>query len=863
MTTNQQPTKKEIIEAIKRNKEKKQKWNKRNEDQIRFQSKTDRQPQPSINPPSLERQIIKRINDQPIDPRISPLIDSRCRYWVENRISQLLASNNFTTRSGYSFSIDNDRTNGGLCFRFMNNGTTIVRIDSRGYIYCANVVIGKTSISSLLEQLQNTNANMALYVKHQELKNGTYDLNVHDIDSNELHTNRVRIYRALEASGNNCLTCYDNTDPDDPINRVDLFNYGRIRCELKIPNPSNILCIVDCFAPDMPDDSSVYIRLGKEIKSRNIGLITYKYAGDGSINNYMGLGFYNNNNHFKFYPDRFNLNENRRIIMGSTNDTQTSYYISCANDSTSKDRFRVAHSGELILNTTNYGEWVKPITAYCDDITAGRHVLLQWGKSATKGNCCYASFTYAGNDSNNNFISLGFQQYDNRLVLYRDRMNIVVPTKIAMNNTKNVDTLTIEGTSAFTTNDYYRQVFTDGTKTGYLTFTKDTQYYKMKLGIDGATGCLTVNETGIEMDGDVDIHNDLILWNSLYVKDINEAYAGENINLHNLTTINLTSNDADNRALNIIDPNLLGNSLSINIGIDDGTTAERNAYIKWYNSNITLSNRLAFGISGIGDILSIFKGFVHINKRLDMSLSDYTSHPIDIFTYELNNGETSDVKVNDGNDASLNGLGKDSNGDYYSYMKLENGTAEIDVYSNKTNINDDLNVNGKIDTPNKSTAANALGSDLQKAIIDLVYPIGSYYMSGVELSGTKYMDGATPKIDWMGCVWSPVSSHIFFRSSNVSISGNTWSYSDGGATGGEDEHILTIDEMPNHTHSPVWLYNTGATSWHSDSQPRVSYGYWDQNYSTMNFGGMSSKGNDQPHNNLPPYQNIYIYQRVA
>ena len=65
---------------------------------------------------------------------------------------------------------------------------------------------------------------------------------------------------------------------------------------------------------------------------------------------------------------------------------------------------------------------------------------------------------------------------------------------------------------------------------------------------------------------------------------------------------------------------------------------------------------------------------------------------------------------------------------------------------------------------------------------------------------------------------------------------------------GANTHRLITDEMPSHRHG-VWLYNDGSTSYHSQTQPRVSYAYYNQNYSTVNFGGADPTGGDQPHNN--------------
>ena len=68
-------------------------------------------------------------------------------------------------------------------------------------------------------------------------------------------------------------------------------------------------------------------------------------------------------------------------------------------------------------------------------------------------------------------------------------------------------------------------------------------------------------------------------------------------------------------------------------------------------------------------------------------------------------------------------------------------------------------------------------------------------------------------------------------------------------TGGEDEHTLTIPELPAHTHDS---YGDGS------SKPLEQTG-------GDNFGTnpTTSTGGDEPHNNLPPYYGVYFIKRTA
>ncbi len=70
-----------------------------------------------------------------------------------------------------------------------------------------------------------------------------------------------------------------------------------------------------------------------------------------------------------------------------------------------------------------------------------------------------------------------------------------------------------------------------------------------------------------------------------------------------------------------------------------------------------------------------------------------------------------------------------------------------------------------------------------------------------------------------------------------------------GQTGGEKEHVLTIEEMPKHSHT----YRNPMASGLSGHQYTDNSG-WDQT---------SETGGDQPHNNLQPYYCVYIWKRTA
>lgn len=75
-----------------------------------------------------------------------------------------------------------------------------------------------------------------------------------------------------------------------------------------------------------------------------------------------------------------------------------------------------------------------------------------------------------------------------------------------------------------------------------------------------------------------------------------------------------------------------------------------------------------------------------------------------------------------------------------------------------------------------------------------------------------------------------------------------------GSTGGEETHKLTNSELPSYTNGATYTGNTNAEKLMD----------WISSAAATNIGyGSLALGNDQPHNNMPPYITIYRWRRIA
>jgi len=141
---------------------------------------------------------------------------------------------------------------------------------------------------------------------------------------------------------------------------------------------------------------------------------------------------------------------------------------------------------------------------------------------------------------------------------------------------------------------------------------------------------------------------------------------------------------------------------------------------------------------------------------------------------------------------------------------------------------------------NLSDLANA-----RQAIDNLgIYPIGSIYITTTATNPQTYLPGS-----WQaaaeGRMLIGVGTGTDDNASNKTISA--------AEQAGEYEHQLTEDEMPSHTHD----------------ESRYNFTTGDQNGGIgIRFANRvptptTATGNDQPHNNMPPYLGVYIWERIA
>lgn len=127
-----------------------------------------------------------------------------------------------------------------------------------------------------------------------------------------------------------------------------------------------------------------------------------------------------------------------------------------------------------------------------------------------------------------------------------------------------------------------------------------------------------------------------------------------------------------------------------------------------------------------------------------------------------------------------------------------------------------------------------------------LYPVGALYLS---------INDTNPASLFGFGEWEQIKDRFLLAAGDTYI---------GGSTGGEIEHILTVNEMPKHRHQlktdidnpaydqewPEWFkYNIGWTQEAGITEAPPTH--------------TTYEGGNQPHNNMPPYLVIYIRKRTS
>lgn len=128
------------------------------------------------------------------------------------------------------------------------------------------------------------------------------------------------------------------------------------------------------------------------------------------------------------------------------------------------------------------------------------------------------------------------------------------------------------------------------------------------------------------------------------------------------------------------------------------------------------------------------------------------------------------------------------------------------------------------------------------SIIDIVYPVGSIYMS---------VNAADPSKLFSGTSWEKLEGRFLLGSSSTYTNGST---------GGEATHTLTFSEMPTHRHS---IYYPNAGGPYGDAAISYPEGSGVNKTWQAEMCKTESAGDSVAHNNMPPYLSVNMWKRTS
>lgn len=174
--------------------------------------------------------------------------------------------------------------------------------------------------------------------------------------------------------------------------------------------------------------------------------------------------------------------------------------------------------------------------------------------------------------------------------------------------------------------------------------------------------------------------------------------------------------------------------------------------------------------------------------------------------------------------------------------------------------------------------------DTTQKILNMIYPVGSIYMSVNNVSPATFIGGT----------WTALTDRVLIgagSSYTVNATGGATSHTHTSAahTHTTAGHTLTVNEMPNHNHIGLYWTNADQPAWNvtlnngtyayklswtgsggsttagagrNETQLRVGHTGGGASHSHGNTGS-TTPGNTGSSSNLPPYLAVYMWKRTA
>ena len=149
---------------------------------------------------------------------------------------------------------------------------------------------------------------------------------------------------------------------------------------------------------------------------------------------------------------------------------------------------------------------------------------------------------------------------------------------------------------------------------------------------------------------------------------------------------------------------------------------------------------------------------------------------------------------------------------------------------------------GALATSGTAADSSKLGGKTLAEIMLTLYPVGAVYISA----------NSTSPASLFGGTWEEMKGRFLLGRNDSHAAGST---------GGEENHKLTVDEIPSHSHNAFASSGTTGVTFSAYS------GKWGGSVGSSSVEGYGAvtlnTGGSKAHNNMPPYLAVYMWKRVS
>lgn len=272
------------------------------------------------------------------------------------------------------------------------------------------------------------------------------------------------------------------------------------------------------------------------------------------------------------------------------------------------------------------------------------------------------------------------------------------------------------------------------------------------------------------------------------------------------------------------------NQYVVRINPDNTALLEPGQY--WYDLEISKN----------GDIFTIFRGVLDLLPEITVP-NGTISTSISWGDIIGDIDDQSDLQLELGTKADASSLSTVATSGLYSDLSGTPNLAAVATSGSYVDLSNKPNLSTVATSGSYADLSNKPSIPTNTSIIDLIYPVGSYYWNSNSTSPATLFGVGT---------WTQITNQFIFAAGGDYASGDT---------GGEVDHLLTIQEMPSHDHRCIMdqsFYAYGGPM-ESNEGPASGHGYAYPFY--YSFTG--TKGGSRSHNNMPPYIVAYCWRRDA